>query len=129
MTEGAATEFMNSKLALIKERLKQTPAIIAISGPSGAGKDYLTQKALDHFSAAGISSHNVQMTTARPHRGDAETQICISPEEYTRLQEKSELIGDHVNKVRYGYAVEDLRQALSQAQNDGGLVILELNPA
>lgn len=119
----------NDKAQRIKEKLQRQPAIIAVSGPSGAGKDYLTQEALKYFESKGIACLNVQMTTERPHRGDVETKVCISPEEYTQLQRKGALIGDHLNKVRYGYNIHHLQTAIDQAREEGGLVILELNPA
>jgi len=98
-----------SKTKELKEKIGNRPIIIAISGPSGAGKDYLTQKAAQYFlSEHNIPTYNVQMTTERPHRGDNETKICISPEEYTQLQKKGELIADHVNIVRYGYRIKDI---------------------
>ncbi|SRR5260221_1901777 len=125
------TEFidMTTKIDRIKEVLKSEPAVIAVSGPSGAGKDYLTQKAMEYFAVNGIPSFNVQMTTERPHRGEVETKTCVSSSQYDKLVEHGLLIGDHVNKVRYGYQVKDLNHAINEAKEKGGLVILELNPA
>lgn len=118
----------NSKL--VKEKLqKGNPVVIAVSGPSGAGKDYLTTRAIEHFSSEEIPVFNAQMTTERPHRGEAETKICITSEEYDKLQEEGALIGDHVNKVRYGYKKRDIEEAIDKAKKEGGMVIVELNPA
>lgn len=123
-------EVETNNINLLKENLKSNgPAMIAVSGPSGAGKDYLTDKAVQHFDSVGIPSFNVQMTTERAHRGEVETKICITPEEYTRLQEENKLIGDHINVVRYGYRKEDVIKAVNRAREEGGIVILELNPA
>ncbi len=112
----------------LKEVLKSKPVIIAVSGPSGAGKDYLTNGAVEHFKNQDIDVINVQMTTERPHRGAVETKICISPEKYTELQENNELIGDHVNKVRYGYQTKQIKEATELAVKEGKMVIIELNP-
>ena len=119
---------MDNRITRIKEILEKNDVVIAISGPSGAGKDYLTDKALNHFQKHGIPSHGVQMTTERPHRGEVETKTCVSPEEYSRLQEQGKLIGDHTNNVRYGYNKDDVQKVVEDARSDGGLVVLELNP-
>jgi hypothetical protein len=88
----------------------------------------LIDKATEFFRAQEIPVFGIQMTTERPHRGDVETKICISPEKYTNLQEQGCLIGDHVNKVRYGYEVSSVTEALRKASEANGVVILELNP-
>lgn len=122
-------EMLSEQDSKIKEVLAKTgPAIVAVSGPSGAGKDYLTDKAIGHFNSIGIPTFGVQMVTERPSRGAVETKICISPEEYTSLQEKGELIGDHVNAVRYGYHIEDIKNSFEDAKKKNGIVIIELNP-
>lgn len=113
----------------IKKVLSEKTPIIGVSGPSGSGKDYLIQKAIDYFSTIGIKMFNVQEVTERKHRGITETKTCISPSEYDRLQESGKLIGDHVNKVRYGYLTDDIKRALESAKSVGGMVILELNPS
>jgi len=112
----------------IKEILMKRPVVVAVSGPSGAGKDYLTEGARKHFETMGIKVINVQMTTERPHRGERETKVCVSPEEYSRLQLESGLIGDHVNAVRYGYQINQMREAIEGAEKEGAIVIIELNP-
>lgn len=113
---------------IIIERLRSNPAIVAVSGPSGAGKDYLTDRARESFAERGIPFYGVQMVTERPSRGAVETKKCITPEEYDRLVEEGRLIGDHVNKVRYGYLLEDIESALNQSSESGGIVVIELNP-
>jgi guanylate kinase len=117
-----------SNIALKENLTRHGPAIIAISGPSGSGKDYLTGRAIEYFQSVGIPSVNVQMTTERPHRGEVETKICVSPDEYKRLQEEGMLIGDHLNRVRYGYNKSELAKAFEEAKREHGIVILELNP-
>jgi len=119
---------MDNRITRIKEILSKNDVVIGISGPSGAGKDFLTVKAIQYFNEHSIPSHNVQMTTERPHRGEVETKVCVSPDEYSSLQAKGALLGDHVNNVRYGYNKADVQVAIEQAKADGGLVILELNP-
>ncbi len=112
----------------IKEKLKEQPAIIAVSGPSGSGKDYLTNGAMKYFSEIGVETINVQMVTERPHRGEVETKICVSPTDYTNMQNNDELIGDHINKVRYGYSINQIKNAIEESKKDGKLIIIELNP-
>lgn len=119
----------DTKVTRIKEKASTTPIVIAISGPSGAGKDYLTQKAIKHFTSIGIPTFNIQMTTERPHRGAAETKICISPQEYDKLETENQFIGNHVNQVRYGYRISDVQKTLIEARNKKGIIILELNPS
>lgn len=119
---------INKDIPRIKEILQTSPVIIAISGPSGAGKDYLTNNAIGYFDSFGINTHNIQMVTERPHRGEVETKICITSEEYDSLQAQDLLIGDHVNGVRYGYRISDFTAAIEATQKDGGLLVLELNP-
>jgi len=119
----------SSEIDRIKEILSKRTAVIGISGPSGAGKDYLTQKAIEYFSGEGIQTFNVQMVTEREHRGAVETKICVSPQEYDKLQRQGKLVGDHINKVRYGYQTDEIEKALHNAQSVGGMVILELNPS
>jgi ribose 1,5-bisphosphokinase PhnN len=114
---------------MIKEKLQEKPAIIAISGPSGAGKDYLTDKAKESFAERGIPFFNVQMVTERAHRGAVETKKCITPSEYDELVKQGKLIGDHVNSVRYGYLLDDVSEALANSSEQGGIVVIELNPS
>jgi ribose 1,5-bisphosphokinase PhnN len=114
---------------LIKEKLQVKPAIIAVSGPSGAGKDYLTDRARESFAEKGIPFFNVQMVTERPHRGAVETKKCISPAEYDELVAKGELLGNHVNSVRYGYLLSDFKNAVDASSEQGGVVVIELNPS
>lgn len=121
-------KMINNNTKEIKEKLKVQPAIIAVSGPSGSGKDYLTNGAMKYFNEIGVETINVQMVTERPHRGDVETKICISPEEYTEMQNNDKLIGDHINKVRYGYSIDQIKSAIDESKKDGKLIILELNP-
>lgn len=97
------TENMNSK-------------VIGISGPSGAGKDYLSKQMIEK-----LGLERVAMVTTRPARPEGEEKICISQNEYQKLVEDGELVGDHENKgFRYGYRIKDLT-SVSKA-------IIELNP-
>lgn len=97
------TEKMNSK-------------VVGISGPSGAGKDYLSKQMIDK-----LGLERVAMVTTRPARPEGEEKICIGQEEYNNLVEEGKLVGDHENKgFRYGYRIDDLTK-VSKA-------IIELNP-
>ncbi len=113
-----------------KETLKlEKPVFIGVSGPSGAGKDYLISASGQQFNQMGITTKVVQMTTERPDRGaGVETKICISSDEYTKLENDNQLIGSHQNgEYRYGYKQSDILQATQECQN-GGIVFIELNP-
>jgi len=113
----------------MKNILREKPAVVAISGPSGAGKDFLTSQAVDCFLTIGIPCNNVQMVTDRPSRKPGvETKVCITSLEYSELQRRGKLIGDHLNVSHYGYRTADIQAAMNSARSSGGLVILELNP-
>jgi len=103
------------------DKTKQIP-VIGISGPSGAGKDYLTQVVIERLGVA-----NPQMVTTRPHRGEGvETKICIADVDYNKHLESGELVGHHENKgFHYAYRIGDI-QAL--AANGATGAIIELNP-
>lgn len=106
-----------------------SPVIVGVSGPSGAGKDYLINASSQQFADMGVNTTIVQMTTERPDRGPGvETKICISSDEYSKLEAADKLIGSHQNgDYRYGYKIEDLQNGLNRCQN-GGIVFIELNP-
>lgn len=80
------------------------PVIIGVSGPSGAGKDYLINASSKQFNEIGINTTVIQMTTERPDRGaGVETKICISSKEYSNLETTNKLVGSHQNgDFRYG---------------------------
>lgn len=105
------------------------PVIVGVSGPSGAGKDYLINASSQQFEQMGAKTTIVQMTTERPDRGPGvETKICISSNEYTKLESADKFIGSHQNgDYRYGYKTEDLQKGLDHCKN-GGIVFIELNP-
>lgn len=114
----------------LKETLKlHQPVIVGVSGPSGAGKDYLINASSKQFVDMGADTTIVQMTTERPDRGPGiETKICISSDKYTKLENDNLLIGSHKNgDYRYGYKTEDLQNGLEKCKN-GGIVFIELNP-
>lgn len=95
---------------------KMTSKVVGISGPSGAGKDYLSKQMIEK-----LGLERVAMVTTRPARPEGEEKICISQDEYNKLLENGKLVGDHENKgYRYGYNIEDLTK-VSKA-------IIELNP-
>lgn len=93
--------------------------IILISGASGIGKDYI----IDQIKG---STKTLQMTTERPSRGESESKICISSEQYKELQNKGSLVGDHRNDTgyQYGYNIEDI-----QNLKEDEVVLMEVNPA
>lgn len=105
------------------------PYLVGVSGPSGAGKDYLINASGQQFTDMGANVAVVQMTTERPDRGPGvETKICISSDEYTQLENSNQLIGSHQNgDYRYGYKTQDLVAGLETCKN-GGIVFIELNP-
>ena len=105
------------------------PIVVGVSGPSGAGKDYLINASSTEFKNIGIATTVVQMTTERPDRGPGvETKICISSNEYSKLENSGQLVGSHQNgDYRYGYKLSELQNGLEQCQN-GGIVFIELNP-
>lgn len=113
-----------------KENLQlNKPVIIGVSGPSGAGKDYLINASSQYFQDNGANTTIVQMTTERPDRGPGvETKICIPSTDYDQLEKNNQLIGSHQNgDYRYGYKTEDIQKALESC-NKGGIVFMELNP-
>lgn len=96
--------------------------VIGISGPSGAGKDYLTQTVIERLGVA-----NPQMVTTRPSRGEGvETKICIDEGVYNRHLEAGELVGHHENKgFHYAYRVSDIQSLI---ENGASGAVIELNP-
>lgn len=93
--------------------------VICISGPSGAGKDFLLGTLNpDDYTV-------VQMHTTRPSRG-ANDKPNISNEEMTRLNDEGLLLGHHVNATGfvYAYKIKDVQSAIMT----GKVVILEINP-
>lgn len=90
--------------------------VVGISGPSGAGKDYLSKQMIEK-----LGLERVAMVTTRPARPEGEEKICISQDKYNQLVAAGKLVGDHENKgYRYGYNIDDLTK-VSKA-------IIELNP-
>lgn len=95
---------------------KMTSKVVGISGPSGAGKDYLSKQMIEK-----LGLERVAMVTTRPARPEGEEKICIGQDEYNKLLEDGKLVGDHENKgFRYAYNIDDLTN-VSKA-------IIELNP-
>lgn len=90
--------------------------VVGISGPSGAGKDYLSKQMIEK-----LGLERVAMVTTRPARPEGEEKNCISQDEYNKLLEDGKLVGDHENKgYRYAYNIEDLTKVSN--------AIIELNP-
>lgn len=102
--------------------------IVAVSGFSGAGKDYLTDRAREHYEDKGVKTYNLQMTTEREDRGENETKICISSEEYDKLENNGELIGNHTFLMRYGFNTNDLKTLLNGESEENAILFIELNP-
>lgn len=123
-------KFHTMEKMISKETLNlHQPVVVGVSGPSGAGKDYLINTSSNEFINLGVQTTTVQMTTERPDRGSGvETKICISSDEYSQVENSNQLIGSHQNgDYRYGYKMIDLQKGLEQCKN-GGIVFIELNP-
>lgn len=89
---------------------------IGISGPPGAGKDYLSK-----FIVSNLKLNRVAMVTTRPARPEEE-KICINDKEYNKLLKNNLLVGHHINKgYKYAYKIYDLKAIK-------GPGIIELNP-
>jgi len=55
-------------------------------------------------------------------------KFVYRPKNIPNCKKNNKLIGDHVNKVRYGYRIKDIQEAIDKAIVNNGIVILELNP-
>lgn len=102
------------------ETVANRPVVFAISGPSGAGKDYLQDQLVHSLGAV-----RVPMVTNRPARPEGEEKICITGEEYDELERSGRLVGSHTNDLgfKYGFRASDLAGA------GHPIVVIELNPA
>jgi len=98
------------------ERATETIKFVGISGPTGAGKDYLVGNATER-----LGLNIVRMHTTRPRRPEgSENKIPVS-EEVFMAYPADELIGKHEDAgIWYAYKLEDLQNA--------GATIVELNP-
>lgn len=100
------------------ERSEGKPKIVAISGPDGGGKGYLTDQAIQKLGLI-----EVPMVTTRPHRGESETKVPLDRLAYEALLANDELVGHHENKGNfYAFRASDLTDIEQDA-------IIELNPA
>lgn len=102
------------------ETVADRTVVFAISGPSGAGKDYLQDQLVQNLGAV-----RVPMVTNRPARPEGEEKICISDAEYDELEHSGQLVGSHTNDIgfKYGFRASDLAGA------GHPIVVIELNPA
>lgn len=94
------------------------PKIVAISGPDGAGKGYLTDQVIQ---VLGLTEK--AMLTTRPSRGLSETKKPVGIKEYNLLLVEGRLVGHHENKGNfYAFLADDFKDL----ETNG---IIELNPA
>lgn len=90
--------------------------VVGISGPTGAGKDYLS---IHTREVLGLG-HATMLTTRPARPAGSENKIPVSLDEF-RGYKDHELIGKHEDAgIHYAYRIEDLKNI--------GQGLLELNP-
>jgi len=100
-----------------------TPLLVAISGPSGVGKDSLVER----IKARGAQFHFVVTATSRPPRPGERHGVdyfFVSPEEFTTMIENDELLE---YAVVYGQHKGVPKQQIREAFASGKDVVMRLD--
>lgn len=94
-----------------------TPLLIVVSGPSGVGKDSLVEL----LKARGAQFHFVVTATSRPPRPGERHSVdyfFVSPEEFTTMIEKDELLEYAVVYGQYkGVPKQQIREAFASGKD------------
>lgn len=104
-------------------RRGQTPLLVVLSGPSGAGKDAV----LNRMKGMGIPFHYVVTATTRPQRRgetDGVDYLFMSDEEFSRMLAGNELL--EAAEV-YGYWYGVPKSQVKDAMNEGKDVMLKID--
>ena len=89
----------------MKEVIVHRSKVVAISGPDGGGKGFLTNEAISRLNKL----REVPMVTTRPSRGESETKIPLDLLAYETLRADGKLAGDHENNGNfYAFRASDL---------------------
>ena len=95
---------------------KKTPILLTITGPSGVGKDTVTDIIIQKSNFRRLGTY-----TTRPMREgeiEGDHHFYVTPEEFEKLDAK-EKFEDHIviNKIHYAIATDKIREALAQGEN------------
>lgn len=119
----ASVTSRNPRSSTSSTRSKQRPALLVISGPSGAGKTSVAAGLLD-LTPGLILSVSATTRTPRPAERDGVDYRFVSEEEFDRLEaEGAFLESAEVHGARYG----TLRASVEEAIAAGHTVLLEID--
>ncbi|GEO85375.1 MULTISPECIES: phosphonate metabolism protein/1,5-bisphosphokinase (PRPP-forming) PhnN [Alphaproteobacteria] len=92
---------MNSHSGIVRDKVS-TGTMVAVVGPSGAGKDSLLAIAMAHF-AGRPDVHFVQRVITRPEDAGGEKHICVSSPEFEAMRAQGAFAVDwDAHGLRYG---------------------------
>ena len=95
---------------------EKSPILLTISGPSGVGKDTVTDIIIQKSDFRRIGTYTTRPMRAGEKEGDH--HFFVTPEEFEKLDAK-EKFEDHIviNGIHYAIATDKIREALEKKQN------------